>query len=379
MKRIKYICYYNFTGGKEDRRNLNSAVTKIDYIISLINKSGYYVDIISKTPQSINRPALSAGKHVVYDNGNTLSFFASLGFRNNIFIYAISRAINTLHFLFWLFFNCKRGEEILVYHSLGYCMTLFLLKKIKGIKFIGEIEEIYKDVNQGGFISHFCEQEFIKCCDKYILPTELLNKKINVSKKQNVIIHGVYTIEKVISTKFNDNIIHVVYGGTLNPDKGSIEAARAVAYLPSNFFVHICGTGTPQQINNITKIVNELKGEGFNNIQYEGNLSANCYKKFIQKCHIGLCTQNPNAEFTSTSFPSKILMYMSNGLSVVSIKIPTISDSLISKAICFYETQDPESIAGAILKCSESKISPSINLLNRLHEKALIDVENLLN
>lgn len=379
MKRIKYICYYNFTGGREDRRNLNSAVTKIDYIISLINKSGYSVDIVSKTPQSINGPALSAGKHIVYDNGNTLRFFASLGFRNNVFLYALSRALNTFHFLFWLLFNCKRGEEIIVYHSLGYCMTLCLLKQVKGINFIGEIEEIYKDVNQGRPISHFYEQKFIKCCDKYILPTELLNKKINVSKKQDVIIHGVYAMEKVISTKFDDNNIHVVYGGTLNPDKGSIEAAYTVKYLPFNYVVHICGTGTPQQINNITKIVGELKGKGFNNIQYEGNLSDKNYKNFIQKCHIGLCTQNPNAEFTCSSFPSKILMYMSNGLSVVSIKIPAISDSLISEAIYFYEVQTPGSIADAILKCSESKSLSYQNLLNRLHEKAINDVRTLLN
>ena len=50
--------------------------------------------------------------------------------------------------------------------------------------------------------------------------------------------------------------------------------------------------------------------------------------KFIQKCQIGLCTQNIDAAFNTTSFPSKILSYMSNGLEVVGVNIAAIKNSM---------------------------------------------------
>ena len=83
-------------------------------------------------------------------------------------------------------------------------------------------------------------------------------------------------------------------------------------------------------------------------ITYEGLIAGVEYIKFIQKCQIGLSTQNPEGNFNNTSFPSKILSYMANGLRVVSIKIPVIERAKIGKYIYYYEKQDPINIANAI-------------------------------
>ena len=71
-------------------------------------------------------------------------------------------------------------------------------------------------------------------------------------------------------------------------------------------------------------------------------LSGEDYIRFIQSCDIGLSTQNPDAAFNATSFPSKILSYMANGLRVVSIRIPAIERSAVGNEVMFYNEQTPE-------------------------------------
>lgn len=74
------------------------------------------------------------------------------------------------------------------------------------------------------------------------------------------------------------------------------------------------------------------------------------YIDFLQTCQIGLSTQNPDAAFNNTSFPSKILSYMSNGLQVVSADIEAVRRAYgISGYIYYYQKQEPSDIANAIL------------------------------
>lgn len=66
-----------------------------------------------------------------------------------------------------------------------------------------------------------------------------------------------------------------------------------------------------------------------------------------------MSTQDPSAAFNSTSFPSKILVYLANGLKVVSIRIPAIEQSAVVDSLVFYDKQTPEKIAEAILSASK--------------------------
>ena len=82
---------------------------------------------------------------------------------------------------------------------------------------------------------------------------------------------------------------------------------------------------------------------------FAGYLSGEQYAKFIQKCHVGLSTQNPSGAFNETSFPSKILVYMANGLDVVTVDIPVVRTSLVSNYLYFYKEQTSKSIADTIM------------------------------
>lgn len=365
MKRIKYICYYNYIG-EERRENVQAASTKIDYIIDVLNRNNIHVDIISKSLVSDEKFKPSFGGKIRIGDNKTLRHFIGLGCRNLLPVYLISRVLNTIHFFLWLLFNTKRNEEIIVYHSLGYTMSLMLLKKIKGIRIIGEIEEIYQDVHKQYALTSSSEYMFIKNCDKFIFPTQLLDEKLNSSRKPSLVIHGVYKSETITENKFDDGKIHVVYGGTLDPRKGSAVAAAAAEYLPSNYHVHICGFGNPTQIS---RIISEVSSRTKANLTFEGELKGDEYRKFIQKCHIGLSTQNPDAAFNATSFPSKILVYLANGLQVVTIRIPAIEKSEIADALNFYNNQNPKEIANVIANIKSYDCNLGSKILSQLDKK----------
>ena len=112
--------------------------------------------------------------------------------------------------------------------------------------------------------------------------------------------------------------------------------------------MHILGFGSDDEIKMMKDKIEEVNAKSEATVTYDGLLSGAEYTKFLQSCDIGLSTQNPDAAFNATSFPSKILSYMANGLRVVTIRIPAISDSGVGSSVYYYDTQTPQNIAEAI-------------------------------
>lgn len=376
MDRIKYLCYYDYQDDKKPREGVQAASSKIDYIINAINRCGIKVDLISKSPVSSDTFNLDLGG-AIRIGVNTLRHFASFGCRNSILRVA-SRWLQNIHFFIWLLLNVKRNETIIVYHSLGYCRMVSLIKRIKGCKIIGEIEEVYQDVHHQSRNLSQDEYNFIEHCDKFIFPTAIMNDKLNVNDKPYVVVHGVYKSQIISESKFSDGRIHVVYGGTFDPEKGGALAAAGIGrHLPKNYVVHICGFGSDVDKQNIQELIQQVNKTSDSKTIFEGQLKGLDYEKFIQKCHIGLSTQNPAGAFNDTSFPSKILVYMANGLDVVTINIPAVKTSSVSEFLNFYEIQDSQSIANAVLKVKVGERDYS-DLLNYIDSKFENEIKALL-
>ena len=90
-----------------------------------------------------------------------------------------------------------------------------------------------------------------------------------------------------------------------------------------------------------------------------------------------MSTQNPAAAFNATSFPSKVLVYLSNGLKVVSIHIPAIAQSAVADNLYFYDVQTPEKIAEAIIRASKEEQSGN-EILYRLDMKFCDELDKLI-
>lgn len=362
-KKIKYIGYYD---SESDRRLMSpAAVTKMNYISQAIANDDVMVEIIScgvlasecyssSTEQTANNVYVHYGKTKKY--GKT------------IIQRMVGRLYENMYIFSYLLCNVKKDETIIVYHSLLSMRAVNIAKKLKHFHMILEVEEIYNDVLLKSNVSKKFEKKFIQSADAYIFPTKLLNDKCNDFNKPFVLIHGTYQVSKEYPNIFNDEDIHVVYAGILDPRKGGNIAVDIAKFLPENYHIHILGYGSEQEVKDIKlKIERQNKGYGAK-VTFEGLLSGDKYIQFLQSCSIGLCPQDPRASFTNTSFPSKVLSYLSNGLAVVSVRIPSIESSEVGDLVYYYDSQDPESIADCIL---------SVNLGNRKRYVDRIEKLNL--
>lgn len=341
---IKVIAHFNTLENTEQRSIFLAACNKLNYIVERIGKNEK-VEIISASNTTLK---LDCPKKEKFLSDNVkltlLKGYARGGW--------LTSKISTLKFRFqlhkYLKKNIKSNDTILVYHSLSLINIIKKIKKKTHCKLILEVEEIYGDVLQKQSVIKR-EEEFFKLADAYIFPTELLNEKINLKNKPNIIIHGTYNVEKQIEEKFDDGRIHCVYAGTFDPRKGGVAAAAAAQFLTDKYHVHIIGFGSESDTKLLINTIEEISKTTKCKITYDGLLKGEEYIKFIQKCHIGLSTQNPNATFNDTSFPSKVLSYMANGLRVVSIRIKALELSAVNDLIYYYDENNAEKIAEAIV------------------------------
>lgn len=353
MRKIFYLGYYDLPDGKTDV--VLAATNKMNYIVDVLAESGYSVEIISASSNKRGERNVG-GTRQIGDNVRLTTFDSNIG--KNRFARVVKRRIFFNRLKSYLKKQISEGDTVLIYHSLGYYkLYKWLITQLKA-NVILEAEEIYTDVGKTRFVTREKEEQALSYANAYIFPTRLLDGKVNKAHKPSVIIHGTYGVEADRKCEFGDielrkqdkRIIHCVYAGTFDPRKGgAIAAAAAAEFLPENYHIHILGFGSDVEIQNMKDMIADISARSKAKVTYDGLLSGEDYIRFIQSCDIGLSTQNPDAAFNATSFPSKILSYMANGLRVVSIRIPAIEGSAIGDYMYYYDTQTPEAIAKAVM------------------------------
>ena len=375
MKKIFYMSYYNSTNSSERRNAVLSSVNKMNYICEAIENNGYNTEIVSASGATEKKFCKS--KKVKLTDKTTLKLFSSLPRLNRI-VSVIDRVILKTKLFLYMIKNTNKDSIVMVYHSLGYMSLVKRLKKLKGFKLIIEAEEIYGDVI-GDEKTSQKEYEFFKIADAFIFPTEFLSEKVNTEKKPEVIIYGTYHIEKELPKLFSDGKIHCVYAGTLDPRKGgAIASAESALFLNEHYHIHILGFGNEKEKAEMLNTIDSISKKSKAKITYDGLLSGEEYIKFIQSCDIGLSTQNPNGKYNDTSFPSKILSYMANGLRVVSVRIPVVEESGIGKCVYYYDEQTPENIAKAIKSIDFSEEYDSRKAIGMLDKDFICDLKKML-
>ena len=375
---MKYICYYDTPDNKiEQRAYVLAATNKIRYIVDSIKKvTDEEIEIISPCVTKLNKSCNGHKKKI--ENNVYLKLFHTFG-RKNYITKFLDLVLMPIQVFIYTLLNVKKGEKIIVYHSVPMITPVLLAKRIKKFHLILEMEEIYSDITGN---SHHRAKE-MKICDRadaYIFPTYLMDEKLNCNKKPSVIVHGTYYSENKVSSAFDDDKIHIIYAGTLDPRKGgALAAAGAAKYLPSNYHLHVLGFGTEDQIQEIKQIAIANNSNPENaRLTYDGLLSGDEYIRFIQSCSIGLSTQNPKGAFNNTSFPSKILSYMGNGLHVVSAEIDVVVKSDIGDLVYYYQNQTPQEIANAIMCIDLNKEYNSRERLKQLDRKFIEQMRKMV-
>lgn len=381
---VKYIGFYNCELNNAEKRKIVLAATnKMTYIADVLQTISGQTSIFSLSGSA---DANDYPPQIIQLESGVDVHLPSCKGRKNRMSNGINHYLMQLRFFLYCCKHIQKGEIVIAYHFLGDHKLLLPLKRIKKLRLILELEEIYGDVSGNKKLSQ-AEIKFAKKADGYIFPTGLLNQKINHDNKPYVLIHGTYQVEPQRMSKedyrklhgWSNEKIHVVYAGTFDPIKGGAAAAAAAAeYLPKNYHVHILGFGSEKQKSDMRDLVAAISEKSKATISYDGLLSGEDYIQFIQSCDIGLSTQNPDADFNATSFPSKILSYMANGLQVVSIRIPAIEQSDVNEYMYYYDNQMAEEIARTIINVDINDNYDGRRMIHDLDQRFRTEVAKLI-
>lgn len=364
-KKIKYITFYNDDNENDTRECSPAAINKSKYIIEALNNIGYDVDIIS--PAWSNKKKGFYKGNVINKKNNKFIKFNSFGGNNKILRF-LRRKYAALQLTKYLLKNTLNNETIIVYHSNFLYKILKKLKKRKKINILLEVEEVYGDIIRNKESIKY-ELKIFDLANNFIFVTNQLEKKINKLNKKYCIAHGTYKVEDKIIDKYSDGKIHIVYSGIIDKYKGAFLSCEIAKYLDENYVIHIIGYGKEKDIFELeTKIknnnsVNECK------INYDGLKNGIDYVKYIQMCDIGLSPQDSSANYNETSFPSKILAYLSNGLRVVSIDIPAIKKSSVGNLLYLFKKNNANEIAQLIKNIDLKENYDSRKVIKKLDEE----------
>lgn len=375
---MKYIAFYDTVDYLYENRSFElSSVNVVEYIAGALSGAVGKIEIISPT-RTKNKSGYFHGRTTCVSNSITLLQPPTFGVKTKVGrIFAI--LLVQLWLFIYLLFNTKKGENVIVYHSLSIMTIVKLIKSIKKIHLTLEIREIYTDINTSTQKQKIRELKYFSVADSYIFPTELLNRIINKKNKPYVIATGIYKSEEITEEKFNDGKIHIVYAGTFRVEKGGAMTSIGMSqYLNGDYHVHILGDAPPSVKNIALDAIQSVREKSNVTITYDGVLRGDDFNKFLQKCHIGLSTQNPVGDYNDSSFPSKILTYLANGLDVLSIKIPAVKTSPVGDYLYYYENNNFQEIANAIKSINIDNSKNKAILLNQLDSDLIENLKNLL-
>ena len=375
MKKIYYLVFYDLPNSEVKRNYPLSAATKANYMISVFERAGYNVACISAAIPCTLKLTFHNRQQKIISNNVSLEFFSA--FSGTAFCAKVIKKIWNSCSLMMRLLKLTRNDTLVVYHSIAYQNIVILAKIIKNFKLVLELNEIYSDVTILSGFKKVGERKIISIADTYIFSTHFLNERVNAYGKPYTINHGTYNITIQQKGKRSGNTINVVYAGTLDPTKGALAAVAAAAYLPSNYKLHILGFGNKYEIELLENLILSINNKGKAQVIFHGTKEGLEFERFLQCCDIGLSTQNPDSKFNSSSFPSKILTYMANGLRVVTIDIPAIKDSKVGPYLSYYSTQTPKALADAIME-SESNIYNSQEILIQLDSELKKELRNIL-
>ena len=362
---VYYFGMYDTLSQPHNRAVSPACCNKMEYVAKAVNEAGCEVKIVSTAYPKTGRFRFTKASNTKNADGVQVHFLQAAGGRSR-FSKPFSQMWTKIVLFFFLLSELKKGQTIIVYHSMAY-MTIFpLMKRLFSLKLILEVEEIYAEIVSLSSRQKKNEKKIFERADGYIFSTEVFNERVNIDKKPFVILYGNYSLAEIINTPKEDGKTHIVYSGTFNAKKGgamaAIEAARC---LNSDYHIHITGWGTERETESIRKAIDSIQSHMECELSYDGFIDNKDFPAYLQGFHIGLCSQNPDDPLSSACFPSKIFVYMSNGLSVVSSSTEPIKKSRIARYLSFYDEQNGESIAKAIMRCNRK--NNNRNVLSTLH------------
>lgn len=376
---MKLVSFYDIEKHKAENRVYSPATASvIEYIALSLKSLGLDVEIISAA-ETKNKSGKYNFRTEITEQNIRLTQCSSKGHKSFL-LRGITKIKARLWLVIYLLRNTKNNEVVFFWDSPVLYESLILFKKIdrKNVKILYFASEIFQEVIHLNRIKRKMEWHLFSKADKLIVSTEMLNEKINPQKKPYLILNGSYKPTKIYTEKFDDELIHIVYAGVINNKKGSSKAIEIAKHLTEEYHIHILGYGKDEDLEAMNKQINESNLTNRCKITYEGVFFGEEYNRFIQKCDIGLCPQNLNEKYNESSFPSKILSYMANGLRVVSVELKAVRLSDIGEYVYYSRTDNAIEFAEIIKNIKYEETYNSRKILADLDKKFRLGLEKMI-
>ena len=375
MKRIIYIGTYKLPNDGVRTCSL-AAVNKMNFIIDLLNKNGYAVDIYSAAPLADlkgNPFFVGARREDLPDGYNRLFQAPSLKVKNK-FLEKLNTTIAKLWYLWTLLFLPK-NSTLLVYHVLHFIDVQNLLKRIRNFDYILEVEEIYTNIVKSNFSSEK-EMKYLLQFNKYIYVSDAMRKEIG---KPGIVIYGNYNKQTLLSKKDkSSSLIRLLYSGTIDKIRGAFLAVHTMHYLPDNYILKITGVGEAKDLKDLQeeiKALNKLKGRDC--CHFLGKLPDKEYEQLLSQTDIALNTQIDGI-YSKFLFPSKLINYLRYGLQVVTTPGESIVTSCFYEVVHVTEGYNPSDIAKTIMSCDIDINKSGLDVLEKYHNQAIYEIGKML-
>lgn len=347
--RVFYIVNYSHADGYRNLKTTPSSITKINYILSVLEKVGIQTSVYSLAP-SASKTWKFYKKEKVCLNKNIEIYYPFLLGEPNFIWLLVARIVIYIQFIWFVFFQVKKTDYLLVYHSLQYRYFIRIIRLLKKCRIFFEIEEIYGAVYEKSQLLIDKEIKYLQGAEGYILVNDLMNEKCRLKSSNYCVCYGDYRLHVGKERKLGKNI-DVVYAGVIGKEGTDVYLAMdSMLYLPTHYNLFILGYGASGDINKMNAYILEINRLlGRECVSYEGCLSGKAYSDFLLKCDIGLCIRVLPDCYSDFTFPSKVLVYLGHGLIPVCSPIKCIQSSKIASSVVFCKEVLPQSVAEAIL------------------------------
>jgi glycosyltransferase involved in cell wall biosynthesis len=380
--KIHYITYYVGSEKIDILEGSLAADAKIEYLAErLSEKNIVKVISIANFKQKLNG---SQKRFTIVRNNVEYIYFSSYG-ANTLFTKILRKIKKIVSLVHYIFFEINKDDVIIIYHSLNDMYIVRLLTKLKRVKVILQVEEIYslayidykkKYNSEIKHISSFKNHFFINSYVRNILKISGIN----------IIYYGAYKKYDMIKS-FNhksNQIIKIVYAGVIEKTRNAaFIAANTAKYLPSNYELHIAGFGSKADINELKALIKNINTALSAKIIYDGAISGEKFHHYLASHDIGInchTYEHENLLSSQVTFPSKIVSYLSHGLKVVTNRIDVITESPFNELVEYYDGFSDEEIARTIKKISisDKKTTEIFNSLDYIEKDFISNLNQMM-
>jgi len=315
-----YIGYFSDEKNNDVFIGSVPAILKMRYILRVLEKSNIDINVLSLSARKTSKQKI---KNICVNESYQLMYMRLFAEKNKYYKH-INNILRQFKFFIYFLFRVGYKDVLFLYHTPLITKMIKVMKFIKPhVKYILEVEEVYSYSPLGVRKTLEKEQNMIELFDMFLFVNDFIPYEMGIEAERFIVSYGVnntYEKPESFAPLFDDNLINVVYAGTIDPSKkGAFFAVDSFEYLPDKYRLHLLGFGKPNDVEDLLEKVRKINEKfGYEKIHYHGFKTGDELSDIFLSCKIGLSPNAADKDFSAHSFPSKVVTYISHGLDVVS-------------------------------------------------------------